>query len=424
MCTQAWVQVIAAKWMRRHPQRLDDGARRAAHARTPSSVSPSPSASKPRPSSHPVTAGNVKKTTNVTQPNQNERGSCWLTRHARRHTLDLVRMLDHGGHGCTPSVIERSSAGRGSSRPSPTSRASSSRRRNRLSSSADQLGAVAVLDDAAVVEHDDLVDVAQRRQPVGDDQRRAARHQLGDGRLDAAPRSRVDARGRLVEHDEVGLAQPHPGQRQQLRLAGRQPGAARAEGAVDAAVDERAEPDVCAARASTAASVGAGSNSVTLSRTVPANSSTSWGISATRRRSSASGMSAIGTPPSRTVPSVGSTSRSSRRENVVLPLPVRPTTPTERPAAMCEVDVDAGSAARRRRRSRTRRRRSRSTSAPGGGRRACHASTIVGLDGEQVDDAHHRAVRLLHRLELLDHVLERARQQQHVLEQQERRAER
>jgi hypothetical protein len=45
-------------------------------------------------------------------------------------------------------------------------------------------------------------------------------------------------------------------------------------------------------------------------------------------------MSAIGTPPSDTVPPVASTRRSSRRENVDLPLPVLPTIPTLRPAAM------------------------------------------------------------------------------------------
>ena len=94
---------------------------------------------------------------------------------------------------------------------------------------------------------------------------------------------------------------------------------------------------------STAASVGAGSYSVTLSRTVPSNSSTSCGTSATRRRNSAMGMSATGTPPSSSRPWVGSTRRSRRRENVVLPLPVRPTTPTERPPSIvrsmsCRID--------------------------------------------------------------------------------------
>ena len=32
--------------------------------------------------------------------------------------------------------------------------------------------------------------------------------------------SRIDPGRRLVENDEVGVAQPHPGEREQLRLAG------------------------------------------------------------------------------------------------------------------------------------------------------------------------------------------------------------
>ena len=94
----------------------------------------------------------------------------------------------------------------------------------------------------------------QRRQLVGDDQRRPPVQQLGDGRLQAGLGDRVDARRRLVEHDEVGLAQPDPGQRQQLCLAGRQPGAAGAELAVDATGDERVEADAGAARRATSMS--------------------------------------------------------------------------------------------------------------------------------------------------------------------------
>ena len=59
---------------------------------------------------------------------------------------------------------------------------------------------------------------------------------------------RVDARGRLVEHDDVGVAQPDSGERQQLRLAGREPGAACAELSMDAAVGQGAEPGVAQRR--------------------------------------------------------------------------------------------------------------------------------------------------------------------------------
>ena len=137
-----------------------------------------------------------------------------------------------------------------------------------------KIGAVAVLDDATVVEHDDLVDVAKRRQSMGDDQRRAALGQLGDGSLEQIFGVRVDTCGGLVEHDDVGIAQPHPGERQQLRLAGRQAGAAGAERRWMPPSANVPRPALRSAEA-TASSVGVSSNSVTLSRIVPLSSSTS-----------------------------------------------------------------------------------------------------------------------------------------------------
>ena len=47
----------------------------------------------------------------------------------------------------------------------------------------------------------------------------------------------------------------------------------------------------------------------------------------------------------------------------------------------------------------------------------------LGLDGEQVGHTHHGTVGLLHRLELVDHLFERASDEQHELEQQECGAE-
>ncbi len=46
-----------------------------------------------------MSAGSVKKMTNVIQPSQNERGSCWLTR-------QISRQIDAGsGCGVAPAVI-------------------------------------------------------------------------------------------------------------------------------------------------------------------------------------------------------------------------------------------------------------------------------------------------------------------------------
>src|SRR4029078_10510894 len=49
---------------------------------------------------------------------------------------------------------------------------------------AGEIATVASLDAAAVVEHHDLVDVAQRRETVGDDQSRACLGEMGDRRLE------------------------------------------------------------------------------------------------------------------------------------------------------------------------------------------------------------------------------------------------
>ena len=112
----------------------------------------------------------------------------------------------------------------------------------------DQGGAVAVLGDPAVVEHDHLVDHVERRQAVGDDERRPSLHQLGDRLGDALLRLRVDPRRRLVEDDEVRVAQPHPGKGKQLGLARREPGTAGSQRTVDAGVDEPVETDVAQRR--------------------------------------------------------------------------------------------------------------------------------------------------------------------------------
>ena len=65
-----------------------------------------------------------------------------------------------------------------------------------------QLAVVAALDDAAGFEHQDLVGVDDRRQPVRDDQRGAVGRDLGEARLDLALGLGVERRGRLVEDQD------------------------------------------------------------------------------------------------------------------------------------------------------------------------------------------------------------------------------
>ena len=232
----------------------------------------------------------------------------------------------------------------------------------------------------------------------------------------------VDAGGRLVEHHQVGVAQPHAGEREQLRLAGRQSGAAGAErrGGCRRRRARRGRP--ARARRSTASSVGAGSKSVTLSRMVPANSSTSWGIIATRRRSVGERDVGDGHAVEAQV-----ARRSSRRGGApaARAWSCRCRCARRRPSSgrrrVVTVDVAEHGLRRRRSRTTTWRRSTRE--------RARRRRSVVPVvdDGrphrQQVDDTNHRPVRLLHGLQLMDHVLQRTLEQQHVLEQQERRAD-
>ena len=92
---------------------------------------------------------------------------------------------------------------------------------------------IVVLHDSTVIEHHDLVRPTQGRQPVGDDQGRAAGGQLADRGVEPGLGFGIDSGRRLVEHDDVGGTQPHPGKRQQLRFAGRQSLAAGPERPMD-----------------------------------------------------------------------------------------------------------------------------------------------------------------------------------------------
>src|SRR5688572_12298793 len=61
----------------------------------------------------------------------------------------------------------------------------------------------ALLDDASALEHDDAIGLADRREPVGDDERRAPSHEPAERFLHELLRFRIERRGRLVEQQDA-----------------------------------------------------------------------------------------------------------------------------------------------------------------------------------------------------------------------------
>ena len=86
----------------------------------------------------------------------------------------------------------------------------------------DQLVVAAELDDPAVDDHRDPVGVVGGVEAVGDRDDGAALEQGVHRALERARGARVDQRGRLVEHQRVGVGDDQAGQRDLLRLGGRQ----------------------------------------------------------------------------------------------------------------------------------------------------------------------------------------------------------
>ena len=78
----------------------------------------------------------------------------------------------------------------------------------------------------AVLEDDDQVGAADRREPVGDDERRPAGEEPAQRPLDAPLGADVDARGRLVEDEDARVGEQRPGEGDELALAEREPAAA------------------------------------------------------------------------------------------------------------------------------------------------------------------------------------------------------
>ena len=77
----------------------------------------------------------------------------------------------------------------------------------------------AALDDAAVLEHEDLVGIDDRRQPVRDDQRGALARDLGELGLDDLLGARVERDGRLVEDQDGRVLEQRARDRDALLFA-------------------------------------------------------------------------------------------------------------------------------------------------------------------------------------------------------------
>src|SRR5207253_10328517 len=97
----------------------------------------------------------------------------------------------------------------------------------------EQLLVRAALDDLAVLEHENLVRALNRRQPVGDDERRASLSQRLQAVLDHRLALAVEARRRFVEDEDARVGENRARDRHALALAARQPDAALADHRVE-----------------------------------------------------------------------------------------------------------------------------------------------------------------------------------------------
>ena len=166
----------------------------------------------------------------------------------------------------------------------------------------------ALLDDHTVLEDDDQVGVADRRQPVRDHERGAVGEQRAERALDPPLRADVDRRGRLVEDQDAGIGEQRPRERDQLPLAEREPRPALLEVRL-VAVLEREDELVRAdglRGAATSAGLASGRPNAMLSRTVPAKRKPSCGTTPSWRRSDVCFTSRRSTPSIVIRPSRGS----------------------------------------------------------------------------------------------------------------------
>ena len=85
------------------------------------------------------------------------------------------------------------------------------------------------LDDAAAIEHDDPIGLADGRQAVGDDQARPPDEQAIERRLDQRLVGGVERARRLVEDEDLRVLEQRARDREPLLLAARQAIAALAD---------------------------------------------------------------------------------------------------------------------------------------------------------------------------------------------------
>src|ERR1700683_75923 len=78
-----------------------------------------------------------------------------------------------------------------------------------------------LLDDAALVAHDDHVGFHSAREPMRDEKRSSPPHQAPDRIVDEILNFRVETGSRLIENQDGGILEEHPREREPLTLSRR-----------------------------------------------------------------------------------------------------------------------------------------------------------------------------------------------------------
>src|SRR5262249_26343582 len=158
---------------------------------------------------------------------------------------------------------------------------------------------------------------------------RAPRHDVAEAAQDGMFGARVDARQRVVEHQDARVAGDGAGEGQALLLAARQRDAAFADHRFVAVREGlhvlRHAGDIGGGTGDWASPSGASTAKAMLSRIDVEKRNGSCGTKPTASRSCASGSVRTSRPSSRTVPSLTSKRRGNSCTSVLLPEPVRPT---------------------------------------------------------------------------------------------------